>query len=105
MVQYHWHVDLLFNVPAAAFHPPPQVESSIVRLIPHREIPHKANNYSVFEAIVKHAFGQRRKTLRNSLKTIVSDEIWERIPIRSNLRAENLSVKDFVLISNCVAEA
>lgn len=105
MVQYHWQVDLLFNVPATAFHPPPQVESSIVRLTPHRELPHLAKDYSVFESIVKHAFGQRRKTLRNSLKTIVSDEIWERIPIRSNLRAENLSVKDVVLISNSVLEA
>lgn len=100
MVQYHWQVELLFNVPADAFHPPPQVESSIVRLTPYRELPAQAKNYSVFENIVKHAFGQRRKTLRNSLKNIVSDEIWESLPIRSDLRAENLSVQDFVMISN-----
>lgn len=100
MVQYHWKVELLFNVPATAFHPPPKVESSIVRLIPHRELPCRANNYSTFESVVKHAFGQRRKTLRNSLKSIVSDEAWERAGIRSHLRAENLSVKDFVTIAN-----
>lgn len=104
MVQYHWQVELLFNVPAGAFHPPPQVESSIVRLTPYRELPAQAKNYSVFENIVKHAFGQRRKTLRNSLKNIVSDEIWENIPIRSDLRAENLSVQDFVMISNSLSE-
>jgi 16S rRNA (adenine1518-N6/adenine1519-N6)-dimethyltransferase len=57
----------------------------------------------LFEAVVRNAFNQRRKTLRNSLKGMVSDEIWERLPIRSDLRAENLSVKDFVLISNEVA--
>lgn len=104
MVQYHWQVELLFNVPAGAFHPPPQVESSIVRLTPYRELPAQAKSYSVFENIVKHAFGQRRKTLRNSLKNIVSDEIWENIPIRSDLRAENLSVQDFVMISNSLSE-
>jgi 16S rRNA (adenine1518-N6/adenine1519-N6)-dimethyltransferase len=100
MVQYHWQVELLFNVSADAFYPPPQVESSIVRLIPYRELPYPANDYQLFEEIVKQAFGQRRKTLRNSLKKIVSDEVWERLPIRSDLRAENLTVSDFVTISN-----
>jgi 16S rRNA (adenine1518-N6/adenine1519-N6)-dimethyltransferase len=109
MVQYHWQVDLLFDVPATAFHPPPQVESSIVRLTPYRELPCPANNYEIFAEVVKQAFGQRRKTLRNSLKHIVTDEVWEKISncsdLRSDLRAENLSVKDFVLISNSVNQA
>lgn len=102
MVQYHWQVELLFNVPASAFYPPPQVESSMVRLIPYRELPYLANDYALFEEIVKNAFGQRRKTLRNSLKKIVSDEVWERLPIRSNLRAENLTVRDFIAITNSI---
>lgn len=102
MVQYHWQVELLFNVPASAFYPPPQVESSMIRLVPHRELPYPAKNYALFEEIVKKAFGQRRKTLRNSLKTIISDEVWERIPLRSDLRAENLTVSDFVMMSNSI---
>jgi 16S rRNA (adenine1518-N6/adenine1519-N6)-dimethyltransferase len=103
MVQYHWQVDYVFSVPASAFHPPPQVESAIVRLTPHQELSARVQDYAMFESIVKHAFGKRRKTLRNSLKEIVSDEMWEQIPIRSNLRAENLSVSDFVLMSNIVS--
>jgi 16S rRNA (adenine1518-N6/adenine1519-N6)-dimethyltransferase len=102
MVQYHCQVELLFDVPAQAFHPPPQVQSSIVRLVPHREPVYLAKDYSLFEKIVKHAFGQRRKTLRNSLKDLITDEMWEGISIRSNRRAETLSVKDFIEIANSV---
>jgi len=104
MVQYHCRVELLFDVPASAFHPPPQVTSSIVRLIPHGDLPHQAQNYALFESIVKHAFGQRRKTLRNSLRDIISDEAWELTPIGSNLRAENLTVQDFVELSKLAGE-
>jgi len=100
MVQYHWHVELLFDVPATAFHPPPQVESSILRLTPHHQIPYPVKDYALFAEVVRHAFGQRRKTLRNSLKNLVSDEVWKRVSINSQLRAENLSVKDFALITN-----
>jgi len=102
MVQYHCTVELLFNVPASAFYPPPQVESSIVHLIPHRQYPAQAKDFKLFETLVKHAFAQRRKTLRNSLKQWVSDATWESVQIRSDLRAENLSVADFVHLSNVI---
>ncbi len=102
MVQYHCRVDLLFDVPAHAFFPPPQVQSSIIRLTPYRDFPYRARDYALFEKIVRQAFGQRRKTLRNSLKDIISDNIWATININSHLRAENLSVKDFVEMSNSI---
>jgi 16S rRNA (adenine1518-N6/adenine1519-N6)-dimethyltransferase len=102
MMQYHCQVQLLFNVPAKAFFPPPQVQSSMVRLVPYKIYPHQAHHYPVFHEIVKQAFSQRRKTLRNSLKKMVSDEVWEQVNIRSDLRAENLSVQDYVEISNAV---
>ena len=105
MVQYHCRVDLLFDVPPSAFFPPPKVQSSIVRLIPFHVTPHPVKNYELFASIVKHAFGQRRKTLRNSLKTIVDATVWERISVQPNLRAENLSVKDFVEISNALSQS
>lgn len=101
MAQYHWQTDLLFNVPAQAFYPPPKVESSIIRLVPHQT--YHAKNYTIFSDVVKNAFGQRRKTLRNSLKNIVKDEQWKGLPVSSHLRAENISVKDFVEISNHIA--
>lgn len=100
MVQYHFQVELLFIVNANAFFPPPQVQSAVLRLSPHTNLPLRAKNYTIFADVVKHAFGQRRKTLRNSLKGVVSDEVWEQISIHSDLRAENLTVEDFVLISN-----
>ena len=103
MVQYHCRVELLFDVPASAFYPPPQVVSSIVKLVPHREYPYRAQNYPLFESVVKHVFGQRRKTLRNSLREMIDDDVWAHINIRSDLRAENLSVKDFVEICNVMS--
>lgn len=102
MVQYHCRVELLFNVPADAFFPPPKVESAIVRLLPHQTYPHLAQDYDLFANLVKQAFGQRRKTLRNSLRNLVSDEIWERVGISSKERPEDLSVKQFVDLSNAL---
>lgn len=104
MVQYHCKVERLFDVPSSAFYPPPQVQSSIIRMTPYRELPYPALDYQVFADVVRHAFGQRRKTIRNSLKDLVNDEVWAASEIRSDLRAENLSLKNFVEISNLVAK-
>lgn len=105
MVQYHCEPQLLFDVPPQAFFPPPQVMSSIIRLVPYKKLPHVATDYAVFEKIVKQAFGQRRKTLRNSLKGMVDNPLWEKVSIHSDKRPENLSVKDFVELSNAVSAA
>jgi 16S rRNA (adenine1518-N6/adenine1519-N6)-dimethyltransferase len=104
MVQYHCDVELLFDVPPAAFHPPPKVQSSIVRLTPYHEYPYPAQDYALFSDVVRHAFNMRRKTLRNSLRELVQPEQWERMPVRPDLRAEDVSVKDFVGISNALKE-
>lgn len=100
MVQYHCQVMALFAVPAAAFYPPPQVESAVVRLTPYHEISHKAQDYAHFTLIVKTAFSHRRKTLRNSLKEIITDKEWQHVPIDSHLRPEQLSVEEYVVLSN-----
>lgn len=104
MVQYYCGVELLFDVPNDAFYPPPQVQSSMIRLFPYSKYPHVASDVNQFAQVVKQAFGQRRKTLRKSLQTLVSDDVWTRIGISPQLRAENLSVKDFVTISNALSE-
>ena len=105
MVQYHCRVDLLFDVPPQAFHPPPQVQSSMVRLIPYRSLPVTANDYTQFALLVKQAFGQRRKTLRNSLREMVSQDVWGKVHLDPSLRPEALSVADFVAISNGVVSS
>lgn len=104
MVQYHCKTAALFDVPPAAFYPPPQVESKIIRLIPHKNIPYLAKDYQHFTAIVREAFSHRRKTLRNSLKELMPDEKWQQIGIDSQRRPEQLNVQDYVTISNCLME-
>jgi 16S rRNA (adenine1518-N6/adenine1519-N6)-dimethyltransferase len=104
MVQYHCAAIALFHVPPTAFYPPPQVDSKIIRLIPHKEAPHHAKNYQHFSVIVREAFSHRRKTLRNSLKEIMADEKWGQVGIDSRLRPEQLGVADYVKISNSLVE-
>ena len=100
MLQYYFAMDHLVNVPKESFEPEPKVESSFVRLIPYEEYPFIANNIEQFGRIVKEAFSQRRKTIRNTLKSFISENDFEKIGINPQLRAENLSVSDFVKISN-----
>ncbi len=100
MVQYHCRVTSIFNVGPAAFDPPPQVDSSIVKLVPHREFPYHANDFDHFTHLVKTAFAHRRKTLRNCLRDLVSDEDWENAHLDSQLRPEQLSLGEYVKLSN-----
>jgi 16S rRNA (adenine1518-N6/adenine1519-N6)-dimethyltransferase len=105
MVQYHCKVTALFDVPPDAFYPPPKVDSSIVRLIPYHPVPHLVKNYKLFAALVKQAFSQRRKVLRNCLKNMVTAEQWEQVGISSGLRPEELTVADYVKLSNFLEES
>lgn len=100
MVQYFCQTEILFSVPPAAFNPPPKVNSAVIRLIPYRQLPFIAQDFERFAEIVRLAFGQRRKTLRNSLQTLVSKEQLQKIGIDPELRAEKLSVEDYVKIAN-----
>lgn len=102
MVQYFCAVKKLFTVAPGAFTPPPQVDSAIVRLIPHKKLPHVAKNLSTLRTVVSTAFSQRRKTLRKSLSNLVSAEQWRELKIDPQLRPEQLSVADFVSISNLI---
>lgn len=100
MVQYHCEVTSLFDVPPESFTPAPKVNSSIVRIIPYKTPPFIANDYSHFAALVKQAFSQRRKTLRNCLKAVMTSTDWERVGVDPTLRAEQLTVEDYVRMSN-----
>jgi 16S rRNA (adenine1518-N6/adenine1519-N6)-dimethyltransferase len=102
MLQYHLVMDYLITVPPEAFEPAPKVESAFVRCVPHTTRPNRALNYSLFFSIVLAAFGQRRKTIRNTLKGFLSNQDFVLLDLNSQLRAENLSVKNFVDISNYI---
>lgn len=100
MVQYYCQVEHLFAVPPECFNPQPKVDSAIVRLQPHKKIPYVANNMQHMSHLVNLAFQQRRKTLRNTLKRLVDNETIESLTIDTSLRPENLSVEDYVNLSN-----
>lgn len=100
MLQYRLQMEYLLTVPPDAFDPPPKVESAFVRAIPYEQPPHPAVDEALFANVVLAAFGQRRKTLRNTLKGILDDAGFETLGIDSQLRAENLSVASFVSIAN-----
>ena len=100
MVQYFCRVDHLFDVPSSAFTPKPKVDSAIVRLTPHDEMPHKARSIESLQTVIRTAFNARRKTLKNALKAIISEQELDRLSLDSSLRPENLTLADYVLISN-----
>jgi 16S rRNA (adenine1518-N6/adenine1519-N6)-dimethyltransferase len=100
MLQYRFHMEKLLDVPPDSFRPAPKVDSAIVRMIPlpGSEIP--VNNEKLFAAIVRTAFGQRRKTLRNTLCSYLQEEDFAQLGLDAQLRAENLSVMMFAQVAN-----
>jgi 16S rRNA (adenine1518-N6/adenine1519-N6)-dimethyltransferase len=100
MLQYHLQMEYLITVPPEAFEPAPKVESAFVRCVPHATLPFVAKDTALFAKIVMAAFGQRRKTIRNTLKDFLNDDDFAQLSLNPQLRAENLSVKSFAEISN-----
>ena len=93
LTQAWFDVEYLFDVDEQAFQPPPKVKSGVIRLV-NKGNPYGITNERKFFVLVKTAFGQRRKQLRNPLKAffpaeVLQDELFSR-------RAENLSVQDYV---------
>lgn len=103
MCQYHCAVTALFTVPPQAFKPVPRVESAFVRLRPLAEPPVAVSNEDTFRRVVAQAFSQRRKTLRNSLKTMMTAEMIVEAGVEPGLRAEALSLQDYAALSKVVA--
>jgi len=100
MIQIHCEVEALFDVDPECFDPKPKVMSSIVRLTPHTTPKYKINDLELFEKIVKAAFAQRRKTIRNNLKEICDDQALNDAGIDAGSRAEALDIEQFVTLSN-----
>jgi 16S rRNA (adenine1518-N6/adenine1519-N6)-dimethyltransferase len=105
MLQYRCQVESLFVVKPGAFFPAPKVNSALVRLSPYETIKVAASDESMLDRVVRAAFSQRRKTIANSLKGLISSSQMESISMDPGLRAERLSVADFVAISNRITES
>lgn len=103
MVQQRCRGELLLRVSPGAFTPPPRVQSAVVRLVPEAPPAHPVDDPAHFSALVKRAFAQRRKTLRNALKGMVDPDQLERCGISPDSRAEELSVAAFTRLSNLAA--
>ena len=105
MIQYYCRVSPLRPVPPQSFRPAPKVQSAVVRLKPHKTLPNVCVNESLFRQIVSQCFQQRRKTLRNGLRTYAQhlDAVTEVIDL--SRRAEQLSVAEFVTLTNSINQS
>jgi 16S rRNA (adenine1518-N6/adenine1519-N6)-dimethyltransferase len=100
MLQARCRVTPLFDVAPGAFRPPPKVDSAVVRLVPRPAAETGLRDAAMFERVVRDAFGQRRKTLRNALQQVCDAARIEAAGIRPDARAEQLAVDDFVRLAN-----
>ncbi|TVO72474.1 MAG: 16S rRNA (adenine(1518)-N(6)/adenine(1519)-N(6))-dimethyltransferase RsmA [Sedimenticola selenatireducens] len=100
MMQAWCDIEPLFVIGPGAFNPPPKVDSAIVRLTPHKVPPCQIIDPDHFSRLVTAAFGQRRKTLRNSLSKLIDAEQIIAAGIDPTLRAERLTLVEFAQLSN-----
>jgi 16S rRNA (adenine1518-N6/adenine1519-N6)-dimethyltransferase len=104
LAQWLADVRLLFDIPARAFTPPPKITSTVVRLAP-RPAPAAPAETDLLEAVTAAAFGQRRKMLRQSLKSLDDPEaLLGAAQIDPTLRAEALSVEEFCRLAQALAD-
>lgn len=103
MLQYRFRMGRLFDVPPGAFRPAPKVTSSIVRMVPLPPDQLGAQDEELLGRIVTAAFGQRRKTLRNTLRDFIDEQDFATLGLDPGLRGERLSVADYVNIANHVS--
>ena len=100
MLQYRFAMEQIFTVPPESFRPVPKIESAIVVMRPLNKNAPVANDEALFSRIVTAAFSQRRKTLRNTLSAYLRGEDFNCLAIDANLRAENLTVRQYVSIAD-----
>lgn len=108
-LHYYGNVRYAFTVPRHMFIPQPDVDSAVVDIQPWTQKPLRADNEQLFHQVVKAAFGQRRKTLNNALKTLNMDsalmqQALQEVEIDGTRRGETLSVDEFVAFSNAIAQ-
>ena len=106
LIQAWYHVEYLFTVEPGVFNPPPKVQSAVIRMT-RNEVTDLGCDEQLFRRIVKTVFGQRRKMLRVSLKQLLPAEspFFEKHASLLTRRPEQLSIPEFVALTNKVAEA
>jgi len=104
MTQYQCQVIPVMEIGPEAFKPAPKVDSAIVRLIPHSEIKNPVKDIAALNTVCLAAFNQRRKTIRNGFKDLISVAQLESLNIDANLRPENLSLDDYIMLANFIVD-
>jgi 16S rRNA (adenine1518-N6/adenine1519-N6)-dimethyltransferase len=102
LVQAYYEAEYLFTVPPGVFNPPPKVDSGVLRLI-RKEHQDLGCDDRMFFKVVKTAFNQRRKTLRNSLKSMIPNAIVKEDVIFDK-RPEALGVDEFVSLTKKLSD-
>lgn len=100
-LQYHFNIEKVCNVSKNCFEPIPKVDSTVIKF--KKSNKYKVNNETVFYKLIKDSFTQKRKNLKNNLKSydlIKIENILKKINKDLTYRAESLTIEDFILISN-----
>lgn len=105
MVQYYAKVHSLFLVGPGAFRPAPKVWSAIVRIEPYETLPLQALNENHLQGLVRQAFSQRRKTLRNVIKSLLSEAQIRELDIDPGIRPERLTIAEFIRLSDAYTKS
>ena len=103
MVQYRCKVEPLFMVRPEAFSPAPRVDSAFVRLTPYADLPFQVLDHSCLATVVRQAFSQRRKTLRNTLKSLLSWQEIEASGADPGGRPETVTLPQYAALADCLA--
>ncbi|MCD6055370.1 MAG: rRNA ((1518)-N(6)/adenine(1519)-N(6))-dimethyltransferase [Gammaproteobacteria bacterium] len=103
MAQYYCRINPLLDIPPSAFNPKPAVNSAFIHLEWQRSR-RRPQDEKTFAMVVQYAFNQRRKTVQNSLKSLLNAAQIRSCGIDPQARAQTLSVEDFIQLSDCVSE-
>lgn len=104
MTQYQCQVIPVMEIGPEAFKPAPKVDSAIVRLVPHSNIKNPVKDIAALNTVCLAAFNQRRKTIRNGFKNLISVAQLESLNIDANLRPENLTLDDYIMLANFIVD-
>jgi 16S rRNA (adenine1518-N6/adenine1519-N6)-dimethyltransferase len=102
MLQYHFDMECVLDVPPESFYPEPKVMSAVVRMVPRAD-KIAARDLAVLQRVVTAAFAQRRKTLRNTLSAYLTAGDFAALDLDARARAQELTVAQFVRIADYVA--
>ncbi|NBD94975.1 MAG: 16S rRNA (adenine(1518)-N(6)/adenine(1519)-N(6))-dimethyltransferase, partial [Gammaproteobacteria bacterium] len=100
MAAFHCRMERLFKVPPGAFRPPPKVDSAIIRMVPKTLDQAMLERLPRLDEVVRRAFGQRRKTLRNALKGLLDEKAIEAAGVDPKARAETLALERYLALAD-----